>query len=203
MVCKHHKKGDGILVKVSNKTKLVVSLFGKVAVTILLGLILIASIILASYKPVYTVLIDGEEKGYVTSKNKIQRDIEEYLQKGDSEKVGYILLNQRPEYKFSLVRKDVETKDEEILAGVINSCDVYYKVYAINVKYEEVCLVDSLSKAQEIVDDVNKKQEDFTKKAIVNISEKYKGFISKWAYSLISTTCNFGIFIYSFSMKKV
>ena len=162
------------MVKVSNKTKLVVSLFGKVAVTILLGLILIASIILASYKPVYTVLIDGEEKGYVTSKNKIQRDIEEYLQKGDSEKVGYILLNQRPEYKFSLVRKDVETKDEEILAGVINSCDVYYKVYAINVNDEEVCLVDSLSKAQEIVDDVNKKQEDFTKKAIVNISEKYE-----------------------------
>ena len=89
------------MVRVSNKTKLVVSLFGKVVLTMLIGLIFIAAIILASYKPVYTVLIDGVEKGYITSKNKMQHDIEEYLQKGDSEKVGYILLNYRPEYDFS------------------------------------------------------------------------------------------------------
>lgn len=162
------------MVRVSNKTKLVVSLFGKVVLTMLIGLIFIASIILASYKPVYTVLIDGVEKGYITSKNKMQHDIEEYLQKGDSEKVGYILLNYRPEYDFSLVRKDVETKDEEILASIIDSCDIYYKVYAVEVNDEEVCMVDSLGEAQEIVDKVNKEQEDYTRKATIKISEKYE-----------------------------
>ena len=162
------------MVRVSNKTKLVVSLFGKVVLTMLIGLIFIAAIILASYKPVYTVLIDGVEKGYITSKNKMQHDIEEYLQKGDSEKVGYILLNYRPEYDFSLVRKDVETKDEEILASIIDSCDIYYKVYAVEVNDEEVCMVDSLGEAQEIVDKVNKEQEDYTRKATIKISEKYE-----------------------------
>lgn len=162
------------MVRVSNKTKLVASLFGKVVLTMLIGFISIAAIILASYKPVYTVLINGENKGYITSKNKMQRDIEEYLQKGDSDKVGYILLNDRPEYEFNLVKKDVETNDEQILAGIIDSCDIYYKIYAVNVNDEEVCVVDSLTDAQTIVDKVNKEQEDYTKKATIKISEKYE-----------------------------
>lgn len=162
------------MVRVSNRTKLVASLFGKVVLTILIGLISIAAIILTSYKPVYTVLINGNEKGYITSKLKMQHDIEEYLQKGDSENVGYILLNDRPEYKFNLVKKDIETKDEEIYASVIDSCDIYYKVYAVNVNEEEICMVDSLVEAQEIVDKVNKEQDNYTKKATINISEKYE-----------------------------
>lgn len=162
------------MVRVSNKTKLVVGLFGKIILTILIGLISIAAIILTSYKPVYTVLIDGKEKGYITSKLKLQHDIEEYLQKGDSENVGYILLNDRPEYKFNLVKNDIPTKDEEIYASIIDSCDIYYKVYAVNVNEDEVCMVDSLVEAQKLVDKVNKQQEEFTKKATVNISEKYE-----------------------------
>lgn len=162
------------MVRVSNRTRLIASFFGKIILTMLIGLILIAAIILASYKPVYTVLIDGEEKGYITSKTKLQHDIEEYLQKGDSDKVGYILLNDRPEYEFNLVKKEIKTKDEEILAGILNSCDVFYKIYAVNVNDEEVCVVDSLLEAQKIVDDVNDKQADFTKKATVKISEKYE-----------------------------
>lgn len=162
------------MIRVSNKTKLVASFFGKIVLTMLIGLILIAAIILAYYKPVYTVLINGEKKGYVTSKTKLQHEIEEYLQKGDSDKVGYILLNDRPEYEFNLVKKEIETKDEIILAGILDSCDIFYKVYAVNVNEEEVCLVDSLAEAQEIVDKVNKAQEDFTKKATIKISEKYE-----------------------------
>lgn len=162
------------MVRVSNKTKLVAGFFGKVVLTMLIGFILIAALILASYKPVYTVLINGEEKGYVTSKTKLQHDIEEYLQRGDSEKVGYILLNDRPEYEFNLVKKEVPTKDEEILVGIIESCDVFYKVYAVEVNEEEICMVDSLVEAQEIVDKINKEQESFTKKATVKVSEKYE-----------------------------
>ncbi|MBO5143819.1 MAG: M23 family metallopeptidase [Clostridia bacterium] len=162
------------MIRVSNKTRLIASLFGKVVLTVLIGFISISAVILASYKPVYLVLINDVEKGYITSKSKMQNNIEEYLQKGDSEKVGYILLNDRPEYDFSLVKKDVQTKDEEILAGIIESCDIYYKVYAVNVNDEEVCLVDSLVEAQKVVDEVNKEQEDYTKKATIKISEKYE-----------------------------
>ena len=162
------------MVRVSNKARLSAGIFGKVVLTALISSIAIVAIVLASYKPVYSVQIDGEFKGYVNSKSQLQHDIEEYLQQGDSEKVGYILLNSRPEYDFELVKKDVETKDEEILLGIKESCDVYYRVYAVNVNDNDVCLVESLADAQAIVDKVNAKQKKYTKKASVKISEQYK-----------------------------
>ena len=162
------------MIRVSNRARLSAGIFGKVVLTALISSITIVAIVLASYKPVYSVQIDGDFKGYVTSKNQMQHDIEEYLQEGDSERVGYILLNSRPEYEFGLVKKDVETKDEEILLSIKESCDVYYKVYAINVNDEDVCLVESLSDAQAIVDKVNETQKNYTKKASVMISEQYK-----------------------------
>lgn len=162
------------MVRISNKTKLIASLISKVVFTMLIGLISISAVILASYKPVYKVLINGKEEGYIASKAQMQHDIEEYLQKGESDKVGYILLNNRPEYEFNLVKKDVETKDEEILAGIIDSCDVYYKFYCVNVNDAEVCVADSLASAQEIVDKVNEKQANYTVKATISISEKYE-----------------------------
>ncbi len=167
-------KGDENLVRVSNKARLSAGIFGKVVLTALVSSIAIVAVVLASYKPVYSVLIDGEFKGYVTSKNKLQQDIEEYLQESDSEKVGYILLNSRPEYDFGLVKKDVETKDEEILLSIKDSCDVYYKVYAISVNDKDVCLVDSLADAQALVDKVNDAQKNYTKKANIMIAEQYE-----------------------------
>ena len=162
------------MVRVSSKTKRACGIFGKVVLTILISTLTIVAVVLAAYKPVYSVLIDGEFKGYVSSKVKLQSDIEEYLQEGDSDRVGYILLNTRPEYEFSLVKKEVVTKDEEILASIKQSCDIYYRVYAINVNDEDVCLVDSLLDAQAIVDKVNSTQKKYTKKANVMISEKYE-----------------------------
>ena len=166
MVCKQQiYKGDEILVKVSNRTRLNAGVFGKVILTILISIIAILVIILATYKPAYSVLIDGEFAGYVDSKNNLQREIEKYLQEGDSDSVAYILLNKKPEYEFKLVRKDTITNDGAILASIKNACDVYYKVYAVNVNDEEKCLVDSLLDAQTIVDKVNTAQKNYTKKA--------------------------------------
>ena len=162
------------MVRVSNRARLTAGIFGRVVLTILLSIILIFAIVLATYKPVYKVLVDGELYGYVDSKIKLQQDVERYLQEGDSDRVGYILLNTKPEYEFSLVKKDTVTNEGEIFAAIQNTCDVYYKVYAVNVNDEEVCLCDSLLDAQAIVDKVNGAQKSFTKKATIVISEKYE-----------------------------
>ncbi len=162
------------MIRVSGKTKQACGVFGKVVLAVLVSALSIVAIVLATYKPVYSVLIDGEFQGYVSSKTKLQDDIETYLQEGDSDKVGYILLKTRPEYEFDLVKKDVPTKDDEVLQLVKESCDIYYRVYAINVNNKDVCLVESLQDAQTIVDSVNAAQKSYTKKATVMISEKYE-----------------------------
>ena len=162
------------MVRVSNRARLNVGIFGRVILTMLISVIAIFAIVLATYKPVYSVLVDGEFAGYVDSKVKLQQDIEKYLQEGDSDRVGYILLNTKPEYEFTLVRKDTVTNEGEIFATIRNSCDVYYKTYAVNVNDEEKCICNSLLDAQAIVDKVNEAQKKYTKKATVAITEKYE-----------------------------
>ena len=162
------------MVRVSNRARLNVGIFGRVILTMLISVIAIFAIVLATYKPVYSVLVDGEFAGYVDSKVKLQQDIEKYLQEGDSDRVGYILLNTKPEYEFTLVRKDTVTNEGEIFATIRNSCDVYYKIYAVNVNDEEKCICNSLLDAQAIVDKVNEAQKKYTKKATVAITEKYE-----------------------------
>ncbi len=162
------------MVRVSNRTRLNAGIFGRVVLTILISCIAIFAIVLATYKPVYKVTIDGKFAGYVESKVKLQQQIEKYLQEGDSDKVGYILLNTKPDYEFNLVKKDTVTNDGEIFAMVQSSCDVYYRIYAINVNDDEVCVCGSLADAQAVVDKVNAAQKSYTKKANVIISEKYE-----------------------------
>ncbi len=163
------------MIKVSNKARLNAGIFGKVVLTALISTISIVAVVLALYKPVYSVSINDEFKGYINSKSQLQSDIQKYLQTGDSEKeVGYILLNSWPTYEFKFIKKNIETKDEEILLAVKESCDIYYKVYAINVNDKDTCLVESLADAQFIVDKVNDAQKNYTKKASIKISELYK-----------------------------
>ena len=162
------------MVRVSNKARLNVGIFGKVVLTILISCIVIVAIVLATYKPVYSVKLNGVFVGYVSSKNQMQQDIKKYLQEGDSERIGYILLKTYPEYDFELVKKSVETKEKEIFLAVKDTCDVYYKVYAVNVNDEEKCLVELLTDAQKIVDKINDAQKKYTKKATLSISEKYE-----------------------------
>ncbi len=162
------------MVKVSNRTRLNAGIFGKIILTLLLSIIAILVIVLVTYKPAYSVKLDGEFVGYVNSKNQLQQSIEEYLQEGDSERVAYILLNTKPEYEFNLVKKNTVTKDEEILADIKSSCDVYYKVYAVNVNDVEKCLASTLLEAQSIVDKVNEQQKNYAKKANLVISERYE-----------------------------
>ena len=162
------------MLRISNKAKLVTNIFTKVFVAMLLGFSMMMALLLLVYKPVYSVSYGGENLGYIKSKNVLQKNIENYLRYGDSENVGYVILKEEPKYTFELAKKEVETKDEHIYSFIKSKCDVYYKVYAVESNEEEVCTVETLAMAQEIVDKANKQQEDYKKKAALTISEKYE-----------------------------
>lgn len=168
------QKGVEDLLRISNKAKLVASIFTKIFVSMLLGCSMLIALLLVVYKPVYNVSYGDESLGYVQNKNVLQKNIDNYLKYGDSENVGYVILKEAPEYTFELAKKDLETKDEEIYAYIKDKCDVYYKVYAVESDEKEVCVVETLAMAQEIVDKVNEKQKNFSKKAELTISEKYE-----------------------------
>ncbi len=157
----------------SGRTRFIAKLASKLFLSLAVGSITILSLMFMKYKFVYDVKINKEDVGYVTSKNALENRIDEYLINGDSDNVGYVISNSRLEYELILVDKDFETKEEEIFAMVKENSDVYYKVYAVLVDGEENGLVGTLAEAQQILDEVNEKQADYTDKANLEIEEKY------------------------------
>lgn len=161
------------MLRISGRTKLVFNMLTKLILSMLVGCALMFGMLFVSYKPAYGVTFSGEMLGYVSSKNNVQSQIETFVAEGDSEQVGYVILKEEPEYEFALVKKEMSTCDSDVVARVIGECDVYYRVYGINVDNNEKFVVETVKEAQEIADQINEEQKSYTKKADVEISEKF------------------------------
>ena len=160
------------MLKISGKKKLFLNVISKVIISMLVGASALISLMFVTYKPVYKVLVDGEEQGYIASKMAMEKEINKYVQNGDAKNTAYVLMNSSVDYELMLLKKDIELKDKEVFAYIKEKCEVYYKVYAVKVEGEEKCTVDTLEEAQNIVDSVNEKQKNFESKATVEIEEK-------------------------------
>ncbi len=161
------------MLKISGRTKLVLSTLSKLILAMLVGCTLLLVILFVSYNPTYEVKLNGESLGYVSNKNLIQKRIDNFIQNGDAENVGYVILKDKPEYEFALVKKDVEINDDEVTSKIIDTCEVYYRVYGINVGNEEEFVVETIEEAQQISDEINEKQKNYKEQKKVEISEKF------------------------------
>ena len=156
------RKGDGVLLKMSSRTRLVSKLISKLIMSVLFGSVVVLSLMFMKYKFVYSVEINQEDVGYVASKSALEKEIDNYIINGDAENVGYVVMNAKVDYNMLLVNKNISTEEEKILAMVKDKCDVYYRVYSVLVDGKEKSLVDSLESAQKIIDGVNEKQSKCT-----------------------------------------
>ena len=114
----------------------------------LLGVSAIFSIVFFTYKPVYKVAINNIDSGYVASKRAMEKAINNFILNGDSENTAYVIMNATVDYEMMLVKKDVALEEEKIFASIKDLCDVYHKVYAVNVVYEEKYIVETFEDAQ-------------------------------------------------------
>ena len=132
------------MLNISGRTKLVFSTLMKIVIAIVIACVAMFSMLFALYIPAYEVRLGGEQIGYVANKSEVQTQIADFVQKGDKENVGYVILNEEPTYQFTFVKKDTYVNDAEVVAKVIDTCDVYYRVYGVNVDGEEKFIVDML-----------------------------------------------------------
>ena len=161
------------MLNISGRTKLVFNTISKLIIAMAIGCALMLTTLFISYKPTYEVSLDGKVIGYVSNKTILQNKIKDYLQTGDSENVGYVTLKNNPDYEFTLIKKEIATNDDFVFATIKDACDVYYRVYGINVDGDEKFVVESIKEAQEIVDKINEEQKKFTKQSKVEVSEKF------------------------------
>ena len=126
---------------------------------IFIGLLITVGLVVAFYKPIYEVTINGEIVGYSEDKSILQARINEYMESGNGENqnVAFTQIDNMPEYKLCLLKRGITTNDDEIFAKITNDGVTYYKYYTILDDNEEKLCVADFSTAETIVEQLKSK----------------------------------------------
>ena len=143
----------------------------KLAVLILLSALIIGMMIVYFFKPTYSVSLNGEFIGYTQNKSELQAKINDAIQKGDGANLAFIQIDLMPEYKLCLLKKDVQTNDDEIYNKIVGQGTTYYRYYAILEDGEEKYYVSKFEDAEDIVKQLKDKESTNSDK--ITILEKY------------------------------
>lgn len=130
----------------------------KLIFMLIIGLAIICFLIFFIYKPIYSVSLNGEFIGYSEDKSKLQEKINNYMANGDNETIVFVEIENLPEYKMCLLKKNNKTNDEEIFNRVISSGVPYYKYYAIMDSGTEKYYVKTYEECEKIIADLKSKK---------------------------------------------
>lgn len=123
----------------------------KVIALFVISLVIIFTVAMCVYKPIYSVSLNGEMLGYTQDKAELQSKILDYVENGDDENVAFVQIDNMPEYKLCFLKRGIETNDEEIYSKVIESGTPYYKFYALLVDSTEKLYVATFEEAESVV----------------------------------------------------
>ena len=146
----------------------------KLTILIAVSIFLIICAVALFFKPIYAVTINGEAVGYSKDKSKLQARINNYIETGDGgedSNIAFVQVDNIPEYKMCLLKRNIVTNDDEIFEKIKQSGVVYYKYYAILEGEEEKAYVSDFSKAEEIVTKLREKDSNNINK--ITILEMY------------------------------
>lgn len=145
----------------------------RLALLIFIGLFITMCLVMAFFKPIYEVTLNGEIIGYSEDKSTLQARINRYMESGSEENknVAFNQIDAMPEYKLCLLKRGITTNDDEIYAKVTNDGTTYYKYYTILDGDEEKLYVADFSTAESVVEQL--KSKDSNNINDIAIVEKY------------------------------
>jgi murein DD-endopeptidase MepM/ murein hydrolase activator NlpD len=129
----------------------------KTAVILTVAILLILGILEISYKQTYSVSLNGDIIGYTNDKVALQKRINDYITSGNGQDVAFVEVDNLPTYTACLLKKNVQTNDDEIFNKVTSTGTTYYKYYAITVDNDEKANVTSFSDAEDTVNQLKEK----------------------------------------------
>ena len=143
----------------------------KLIIIIAVSLLFILAIVASFYKISYSVSLDGQMLGYTDNKSKLQAQINEYIEKGESQNTAFVQIDSLPQYKICLLKRDVSSNDESIFNTIKSGGTTYYRYYAILDNQEEKVYTPYFTEAEEIVNQL--KEKNSANIDNITISEKY------------------------------
>ena len=144
----------------------------KLIILISLAVLLILACIASFYKISYSVTINGKMVGYTDNKSKLQTEINDYIENGESENTAFVQVDSLPEYKVCLLKRDVQASDEDIFNTIKSAGTTYYRYYSINENDEEKLYVSNFTEAEDIINQL--KEKNSKNMDNITISEKYE-----------------------------
>ena len=123
------------------------------------------------YNPTYEVSLNGEVIGYTSNKSDLQAKINSYTEEDEEKNIAFIQIDAMPTYRLCLLKKGVETNDEEIFSKITADATPYYKYYAITEDKKEKFYLSSFKDAEEVIDQLEEK--DSANQDDLGIVEKY------------------------------
>ena len=143
----------------------------KLALLIVIATIIVVCLIAYFFKPTYIVTLDGEFIGYTQNKSGLQARINDAIQKGDGKNLAFIQINSMPEYELCLLKKNVQTNDDEIYNKIVGQGISYYRYYALLEDGEEKYYLANFEDAEQVVKELKDKESTNSDK--ITILEKY------------------------------
>ena len=144
----------------------------KLIILISLAVLLILACIASFYKISYSVTINGKMVGYTDNKSKLQTEINDYIENGESENTAFVQVDSLPEYKVCLLKRDIQASDEDIFNTIKSAGTTYYRYYSINENDEEKLYVSNFTEAEDIINQL--KEKNSKNMDNITISEKYE-----------------------------
>lgn len=139
----------------------------------IIGFILIITIFIIKYKPVYEVRLSNNIIGYVTDISKFSKQIDEQILNIEEKNIDNISLKEEPQYEFKLLKRNKETNDNEIIDILKQSVVITYKYYAVVLNDENKAYVETIKEATEIVEQIKSEHENEKVDLNLYISEVY------------------------------
>lgn len=137
-----------------NKIKYYTKEMTKILKLITIALIMIMLILIAKYRPLYKVTINGEEIGYIKNKKEFETKIDKEILKTEIEEIAFVDLDSNIKYEYELVNKTEDTNENEIFEILKNNAKTTYQVFAITLDGENKGYTNSLEEAERVVNEI-------------------------------------------------
>lgn len=109
-------------------------------------------------KPVYQISIDGEMIGYIKDKSEFEKKVYQKFNDNEEDNIAFADLKAETNYGFKLVQKNTSTNEEQVIEKLKENADITYFQYAIYANGKQKETVNSLEKANEIVNTLKKQE---------------------------------------------
>lgn len=152
------------------------------------GIIVIISVVIIKYKPAYQVTLSGETLGYITEKQIVEDNINNYINRKDG-CIAFVDVKEMPSYELKFVNRSEESIENEVFAKVKENAVITYRTYAITLDGEEKFQVNTEEEAQKIVSQI---KEGLSEKISMNLGiiEKYSNELNVTSEEVVIASLN-------------